>query len=247
MKDIQSQQDYRCIDIKKVGVKTVTYPITVLDKAQSRQKTIATINMYVNLPHHFKGTHMSRFIEILNCFHGKIDIKNFRQILEEMKRRLDAEAAHMEMFFPFFLRRNDDRDSLRISRYECTMSCFLGADDDLRIDLAVPIAYPQTNQGTAERGGLWGTARVGVRFRRFMWLEDLIDIIEATIKAEMILHRMSGDDPGQPMETLLDRLDRRLAALTELRWYEVTVENLSQGYSLFALTSGPDLLPTAAA
>ena len=66
MKDIQSQQDYRCIDIKKVGVKTVTYPITVLDKAQSRQKTIATINMYVNLPHHFKGTHMSRFVQILN-------------------------------------------------------------------------------------------------------------------------------------------------------------------------------------
>ena len=80
-----------------------------------------------------------------------------------------------------------------------------------------------------------------------MWLEDLIDIIEATIKAEMILHRMSGDDPGQPMETLLDRLDRRLAALTELRGDEVTVENLSQGDSLFALTSGPDLLPTAAA
>jgi GTP cyclohydrolase I len=246
MKDIQSQQDCRRIDIKKVGVKTVTYPITVLDKAQSRQKTVATINMYVNLPHHFKGTHMSRFIEILNCFHGKIDIKNFRQILEEMKRRLDAEAAHMEMFFPFFLRRSDDQDTLRISRYECTMSCFLGDDDDLRIDLSVPIAYPPADEGTAERGGLWGTALVSVRFKRFMWLEDLIDIIEATIKAEMTERRKCGDDPGQPMETLLDLLDRRLAALTELRWYEVTVENLSQGYSLFALTNGPDLLPNPA-
>ncbi|MBE0582489.1 MAG: GTP cyclohydrolase I FolE2 [Desulfofustis sp.] len=246
MKDIQNQQDYRRIDIKKVGVKTVTYPITVLDKAQSRQKTIATINMYVNLPHRFKGTHMSRFIEILNYFHGKIDIKNFHQILEEMKRRLNAEAAHMEMVFPFFLRRNDGSDALRISRYECTMSCFLGDVDDLRIDLAVPISYPPAEDGSAERGGLWGTARVSVRFKRFMWLEDLIDIVEATIKTEMAAHRQGVDHLGQPMETLLERLDRRLSTLTELRWYEITVENLSRGYSLFAATSGPELLSNTA-
>ena len=106
MKDIQNQVDHRRINIKKVGVKTITYPITVLDKAQSSQRTIATINMYVNLPHHFKGTHMSRFIEILNRFHGKIDMKRFSSILEEMKLRLDAEAAHLEMTFPFFLQRD---------------------------------------------------------------------------------------------------------------------------------------------
>ena len=84
MKDIQNQSDDRRIDIKKVGVKTITYPVTVLDKAQASQKTVATINMYVNLPHQFKGTHMSRFIEILNHYHGKIDIRQFHLILEEM-------------------------------------------------------------------------------------------------------------------------------------------------------------------
>ena len=241
MKDIQSQQDHRRIDIKKVGVKTVTYPITVLDKAQSRQRTIATINMYVNLPHQFKGTHMSRFIEILNQFHGKIDIKNFRQILEAMKYRLDAEAAHMEMFFPFFLRRTEDGDSLRISRYECSMSCFLGDEDDLRLDIAVPIAQPMA-ESESETGigsdGLWGMVRVGVRFNRFMWLEDLIDIVETTVRMEMTAARQAG---GRPLEKLLNRLEARLAQLDELRWYEITVENLSRGYSLFAVTSGPDI------
>ena len=103
MKDIQSQEDHRRINIKKVGVKTISYPVTVLDKARSRQHTIATVNMYVNLPHHFKGTHMSRFVEILNRFHGAIDIGKFHNILEEMKEKLEAEAAHIEMSFAYFL------------------------------------------------------------------------------------------------------------------------------------------------
>jgi len=78
MKDIQSQLDHRRINIKKVGVKDITYPIMLLDKAKKLQRTVANFNMYVNLPHRFKGTHMSRFVEILNQYHGEIDIKNFR-------------------------------------------------------------------------------------------------------------------------------------------------------------------------
>lgn len=187
MKDIQNQSDHRKIDIKKVGVKTITYPITVLDKAQSSQKTIATINMYVNLPHRFKGTHMSRFIEILNRFHGKIDIMKFRAILEEMKSRLDAQAAHMEIAFPFFLHRTDDADILKVSKYECAMHCLLEQEDDLRLDIIVPIAHPFI-QGEVEIPGaaigLWGKVLVSVRFTRFMWLEDLIDIVESTIRNE---------------------------------------------------------------
>ena len=92
MKDIQSQLDSRRINIKKVGVKTVSYPITVRDKAQKTQNTIATANMYVNLPHKFKGTHMSRFVEILNEFYGEINIESFHIILDKMKDRLEAEG-----------------------------------------------------------------------------------------------------------------------------------------------------------
>ncbi|MDP3696339.1 MAG: GTP cyclohydrolase, FolE2/MptA family, partial [Desulfocapsaceae bacterium] len=89
MKDIQSELDHRRINIKKVGVKTISYPITVLDKARKCQHTVATVNMYVNLPHRFMGTHMSRFVEILNRFHGQIDLESFHHILEEMKERLE--------------------------------------------------------------------------------------------------------------------------------------------------------------
>jgi len=104
MKDIQNLHDDRHINIRKVGVKTISYPVTVLDKARKIQKTVATVNMYVNLPHRFKGTHMSRFVEILNRFHGEINLRSFHLILEEMKERLDAAAAHMEIEFPYFLK-----------------------------------------------------------------------------------------------------------------------------------------------
>ncbi|MEA2083844.1 MAG: GTP cyclohydrolase, FolE2/MptA family [Thermodesulfobacteriota bacterium] len=105
MKDIQNQPDDRRINIKKVGIKGISYPISVLDKKKKIQKTVATVNMYVNLPHLFKGTHMSRFIEILNRFHGDINLRSFRLILEEMKTKLKAEAAHIEIEFPYFLKK----------------------------------------------------------------------------------------------------------------------------------------------
>ena len=236
MKDTQNQSDHRKIDIKKVGVKTVTYPITVLDKAQKSQRTIATINMYVNLPHQFKGTHMSRFIEILNRFHGKIDIKNFNAILEEMKQRLDAEAAHMEMAFPFFLHRPDHDEILKVSKYECTMHCSLQEVDELRLDIDVPISRSYEESDTTMYpvpDGLWGTVSISVMFNRFMWLEDLIEIVESTVRQERT--GSPGNGPNKKaLESLLGQLENRFMELTELRWYSLTVENISQGYSLFA-------------
>ena len=103
MLDIQSQKDHRNIAIDKVGVKNIRYPITVLDKAIKTQQTVAAINMYVDLPRDYKGTHMSRLIEILNEHDRMISIKNFSDILSTMKERLNAESAHIEISFPYFI------------------------------------------------------------------------------------------------------------------------------------------------
>ncbi len=103
MVDVQNQRDYRNIDINKVGVKGIKYPIIVLDKMNGTQHVNAAINMYVNLPHRFKGTHMSRFIEILNEYRGEINIKTFQHILDKMRERLDAKSAHIEIRFPYFI------------------------------------------------------------------------------------------------------------------------------------------------
>ena len=239
MKDIQNQVDHRRINIKKVGVKTITYPITVLDKAQSSQRTIATINMYVNLPHQFKGTHMSRFIEILNRFHGKIDMKRFSSILEEMKLKLDAEAAHLEMTFPFFLQRENGDDILQISKYDCTMLCSLEKSEDVRLDLVIPIAHPfllDSDDSSGAAVGLWGRVLVSVKYSKFMWLEDLIGVVESAIRVSSRAEQ-GRTFSDKPIESLLQKLASRFAALSELKWYSITVENVSQGYSLFASTN----------
>ncbi len=239
MKDIQSQLDHRQVDIKKVGVKTICYPITVLDKAKKKQHTVATVNMYVNLPHRFKGTHMSRFIEILNHFHGEIDLNSFHHILEEMKKRLQAEAAHIEISFPYFLRKDNDSESLQTCRYECRMHGSLENTDELELQVIVPISLPVSVQRVASLPsslGHWGNAVIAVRFRHFVWIEDLIMMIE---KAILDVHK-EGDglnhDIPLSVEELTSKLSEGLCTRKEIRWYSVSVENLGEGYSTFATT-----------
>ena len=101
--DIQSSQDTRQIPIDKVGIKDIRHPIVVRDRAGREQHTIAMFNMYVSLPHDFKGTHMSRFIEILNDHEYEITVESLKTMIEEMTDILDAEAGHIEMSFPYFI------------------------------------------------------------------------------------------------------------------------------------------------
>lgn len=233
MKDIQSLRDNRRINIRKVGVKTISYPITVLDREKRVQQTVATVNMYVNLPHRFKGTHMSRFVEILNRFHGEFNLQVFHRILLEMKRRLEAEAAHLEIEFPYFLQRDYTGGDLGTDRYICRMHGSLQAEDDLVMEVDVPITLPhrvQTpNEGLPRSMGRWGQAKVSVRFHRFIWIEELISLVENSML----------DPAGAPgsVESVCRRIGNVLTEHPSISWFQVMVENLAQGYSIFASVS----------
>ncbi len=106
LKDVQNSKDKRGIAIDKVGIKNLHYPISVLDKTKTFQHTVADINMYVDLPHYFKGTHMSRFLEVLNEHRGEISIVNFPDILRKIKKVLNAGSASVEMEFPYFIEKS---------------------------------------------------------------------------------------------------------------------------------------------
>ncbi len=236
MKDIQSQSDNRRINIKKVGVKTVSYPITVLDKAQKRQQTIATANMYVNLPHKFKGTHMSRFLEILNEFHGEIDFQSFHQILKKMKVRLEAEASHLELDFPYFLKRNRNGRSCGMGNYQCSMHGSLKAEDDLELRVEVPICLPlkeeKINRLPGSMGN-WGKAEVSVRFRQFFWIEDIILIIEEAVEKE--LSKFSTEEGSYlSVERLTKKVGASLDVVDAIKWFSVTINNFGEDWSTFA-------------
>ncbi len=241
MKDIQSQLDHRRVNIKKVGVKTISYPITVLDKENHRQNTIASVNMYVNLPHKFKGTHMSRFIEILNRFHGEIDLNSFHNILEEMKQKLEAEASHIEISFPYFLRKEYRAESLKSCRYECRMHGSLENSSELEFRLVVPISLPlkkQKFEGMPRSLGHWGNSIISVQFRRFIWIEDLILLVENAILEAQHQENRDFQDVFS-VESLTGKISEKLSTQKELKWYSVSVENLGEGYSTFAsLESG---------
>ena len=182
MRDIQNLQDDRNIDIDKVGVKNIRYPITVLDKAVKTQQTVAMINMYVNLPRDYKGTHMSRLVEILNEHDRMISIKNFSNILSTMKKRLNAESAHIEISFPYFVMKTSPvTQSQGLMEYQCTFKGSLNQGKDLIIMIQVPIttlcpcskeisAYGAHNQR--------GEVKLQVRFKKFIWIEDLIKLVE---------------------------------------------------------------------
>ena len=101
--DVQGSADTRQLAINKVGIKSIRHPVKVMDKSGGVQHTIAVFNMYVGLPHNFKGTHMSRFVEILNSHEREISVENFEPTLRQMVKRLEAETGHIEMTFPYFI------------------------------------------------------------------------------------------------------------------------------------------------
>jgi len=240
MKDIQGQPDYRRINIKKVGVKNISYPVTVRDKARKTQQTVATFNMYVNLPHQFKGTHMSRFVEILNRFQGEINLKSFHRILEEMKARLQAEAAHLEITFPYFLKKSSGQaQSVGMNEYRCTMHGSLDKTDDLTLEIQVPISPPlpsQTGQGLPRSLGHWGRATIRLRFRHFIWIEDIIQLVEEVTSHDLCwpTSKTCATEYTLSVESITTALGRKLENQPAIAWFSVLVENLSQGYNTFA-------------
>src|SRR5580658_11346344 len=103
VEDVQGRADTRRIPINRVGIKDIRHPVKVKDRSAGEQHTVATFKMYVNLPHNFKGTHMSRFVEILNRHEREISVESFGQMLVEMTERLAATSGHIEMTFPYFV------------------------------------------------------------------------------------------------------------------------------------------------
>lgn len=121
MIDIQNSKDTREIPLQKVGIKDLKYPVRVLDKVNKFQQTTANVNLFVNLPHNYKGTHMSRFIEIFHRNRNELGMKNFLAMLEEIRQSLDAEKAYGSMTFPFFMTKCAPVSSSEsIMNYVCT-------------------------------------------------------------------------------------------------------------------------------
>ena len=142
MKDVQNQRDTRNIPIDKVGIKNLRYPVTVRDRREGRQATVANISMYVDLPHEYKGTHMSRFVEMLHLLRTEVSLKRFSVLLDQMKKHLDAASAHIEVAFPYFIEKKAPISGAPgLMDYDCRIIGFSNSrhEVDLISEINVPI------------------------------------------------------------------------------------------------------------
>src|ERR1700691_2412973 len=236
--DGQGHPGPRQMPIHKVGIKDIYNPMRVKDRAAGEQHTVATFNMYVNLPHNFKGTHMSRFVEILHR-EREISVDSFQQMLSEMPTRLDAEAGHIEMSFPYFVMKRAP-----VSGVESFMDYQASLIGEIKHGVAsmwIKVVVPVTSlcpcsKKISDRGAHNQRSHVSIRtrLREHMWIEELIDIAESESSCELwgILKRPDEKyvtehayDNPKFVEDIVRDVAMRLNAESRIAAYVVESEN----------------------
>lgn len=188
--DIQSSKDNRHIPIDKVGIKDIKHPVVVSDRSGREQHTVANFNMYVNLPEKYKGTHMSRFVEILNKHEYEITVQSFKRMIEEMTELLNAESGNIEMSFPYFVNKAAPVSGVKsLMDYQVT---FIGTIEAHKPQVLVKVLVPVTSlcpcsKNISDYGAHNQRSHITacVKMHDFIWIEELIDIIEAVASCEL--------------------------------------------------------------
>jgi len=249
--DVQSSADTRQIAINKVGIKDIRHPVRVKDRSEGEQATIANFNMYVYLPHNFKGTHMSRFVQILNTHEREITLESFKVMLEEMAERLESTEGHIEMSFPFFVNKKAPISGVEsLLDYHVTL---LGQIKDGVSDISVKVIVPVTSlcpcsKKISDYGAHNQRSHVTltVCMDEFVWIEELIDLVEAEASCELfgLLKRpdekyvteRAYDNP-KFVEDMVRDVAARLNADDRISAYTVESENFESihNHSAYAL------------
>ncbi len=240
MKDVQSLKDSRQLAINKVGIKSLRYPITVLDKYNKQQHTVAEINMYVDLPEDNKGTHMSRFVEVLNEYHDKLTMGNMVEVLSVMKNKLEAAKARMEINFTYFIKKIAPiSKSEGMMDYQCSFIGECGEDKgefilkaEVPITSLCPCSKEISQYGAHNQRSI---LTIEAKYNDFLWLEDLIDIAENSGSCQLypLLKRVDEkyvteyayDHPAFA-EDIVRNAASQLLENKNITWFRVQVENL---------------------
>ncbi len=173
-----------------VGIKDIRHPIRVKDRSQGEQHTIAQFNMYVELPHDFKGTHMSRFVEILNNYEPEISVQSFKKMLKEMTTRLEADTGHIEMTFPYFINKAAPISGVKsLLDYQVTLEGVVkNGTHTMTMKVVVPVTSLCPCSKEISRYGAHNQrshVTVTVRTNAFVWIEDLVELVEKQASSEL--------------------------------------------------------------
>jgi GTP cyclohydrolase IB len=251
IEDVQARADSRQLPINKVGIKDVYHPVRVKDRSSGEQHTIANFNMYVALPHNFKGTHMSRFVEVLHRNEREISVESFRDILVEMTEKLDAESGHIEMDFPYFVMKKAPASGVEsLMNYNASL---IGELHDGKPELWLKVVVAATSlcpcsKSISNYGAHNQRSHITIKARveGHMWLEELIDIAESEASCEVygILKRADEKyvterayDNPKFVEDIVRDVAVRLNKEERVRAYVVEAENFESihNHSAYAL------------
>ncbi len=240
MKDIQNEKDFRNIPLNKVGVSNVRYPILLKNRENGLQHTIGTVNMFVNLPEDFRGTHMSRFIEILGNHANKMNLQNVREILEDMKVILKASEAHMEMSFPYALEKTAPVTKIESSMViDCSFIAALTGDKNFSFTLGVSVPVQTLcpcSKAISDYGAHNQRAIVNIRIKskKRIWIETLVEIAESASSSpvypllkrsdEKYVTEKAYDNPKFVEDVARDAAIG-LNKLPEIEWYQIEVSS----------------------
>ena len=237
--DMQSRRDDRELPIDKVGVRGLRFPIQVRDKTRKVQDTIATIGMFVDLPKEFKGTHMSRFVEVLNAHGSIIHVENIREILLSLQKKLNSATSHIEIEFPYFMSKRSPvsrGESLMdyVARFDAA-ACGNEIDFVLTVKANVTTLCP-CSKAIAKYGAhnQRGLVTVAVRFTKPVWIEDIVAMVEASASSELYALLKREDEKAVTerayenpvfVEDLVRNVALKLNAHPRVAWYRVEAEN----------------------
>ena len=251
LEDVQGRADPRAIAIQQVGIRAVRHPLQIQDRDGIVQPTIARCNMYVSLPAHLKGTHMSRFIEILNAHEGSFSVEGFGAVVEEMRQRLEADSARLEMRFPFFIEKTAPVSGVRsMLDYEVKLAGEITpAGYRLTMGVMVPVtSLCPCSKSISEYGAHNQRAHVWVHLRacETVWIRDIIDLIEAEASCELygLLKRPDEKyvteyayDHPKFVEDLVRDVALRLQEDRRVQWFSVSSENFESihNHSAYAM------------
>jgi GTP cyclohydrolase I len=249
--DCQNQPDSRQLRIDKVGVKGLLHPIEVLDKANVIQATVARFSLLVDLPKDFKGTHMSRFVEVLNAHGRLVHVRNLPKMLHELQGKLTAEIAHIEVEFPYFLEKEAPVTKAKgLVDYQVKFDAAAhGKDVTFTVTVTIPVttlcpcskaisAYGAHNQR--------GYVTLALRSVKAIWIEDMITMVEESASSEIysLLKRpdekfvteQAYDNPVF-VEDLVRNVAMRCNQHPDVTWYKVEAENMESIHNHSAYAS----------
>jgi GTP cyclohydrolase IB len=249
--DVQGAADLRHIPINKVGIKDIYHPVRIQERAGGEQHTVANFNMYVDLPHNFKGTHMSRFVEILNNHEREISVKSFRDMMTELTERLDAVSGHIEMSFPYFINKTAPVSGVQsLMDYKASLigerkrgESIIWAKVVVPVTSLCPCSKKISDYGAHNQRS---HVTICVKVDGFVWLEELIELAEEEASCELfgILKRpdekwvteRAYDNP-KFVEDLVRDIAVRLNADARIRAYTVESENFESihNHSAYAM------------